>query len=171
MPNAPTHPVIRRAKLEDAAAVADYMNAVVAEKLDTITRRTPVSVEEERDFIAKAAQNKHSLILIALEGARVIGLLTITGGSRPVDDHTGLLGITVAQAWRGHGLGRALIEAAIAEARCWPGFCRIELMVVPRNTGAVKLYESLGFVAEGVKRKGINLRGDPEDDLAMALVW
>ena len=162
---------IRRAGLADAEALVTYMEAIIAERLDTITRRTVPTVEQERAWIAKTLENPRSVIMIALDGARVVGLLDIQGGSRPVDNHAGMLGITVAGGWRGKGVGRRLIEAAIAEARAWPGFCRIELLVVARNEGAIRLYESLGFVREGLKRKGINLRGAPEDDIAMALVW
>jgi len=162
---------IRRAVASDAEAMAAYMAALVAEKLDTITRRTVPTVEEERGWIEKTGENPHSTIVIAQDGARVVGLLDIQGGQRPVDDHSGLLGISVAGDQRGKGVGRALLRAAIAEARTWPGFCRIELLVVARNVGAIGLYESVGFVREGLKVKGINLRGYPEDDLAMALTW
>ena len=39
------------------------------------------------------------------------------------------------------------------------------------NTGAIALYEALGFQMEGRKRKAVNLRGRPEDEFLMALVW
>jgi hypothetical protein len=35
----------------------------------------------------------------------------------------------------------------------WPGFCRIELDVVPWNTPGIRLYEPFGFAHEGRKRK------------------
>jgi ribosomal protein S18 acetylase RimI-like enzyme len=171
MPQLPDRIEIRSAGPADAEALVNYMTALVAERLDTITRRIVPSVEQEREWIAKTLENPHSLIMIALDGPRVIGLLDIQAGSRAVDDHAGILGISVAGDRRGKGVGRRLIEAAIARARTRPGFCRIELLVVARNEGAIHLYESLGFVREGLKRKGINLRGEPEDDLAMALVW
>ena len=171
MPQPPDRVEIRPAGPADAEALVDYMTALVAERLDTITRRTVPSVEQEREWIVKTAENPNSFIMIALAGARVIGLLDIQAGNRAVDSHAGILGISVAADWRGEGVGRRLIEAAIARARTRPGFCRIELLVVERNAGAIRLYESLGFVREGLKRKGINLRGEPEDDVAMALVW
>jgi ribosomal protein S18 acetylase RimI-like enzyme len=171
MPQPPDRVEIRPADPADAEALVDYTAALVAERLDTITRRTVPSVEQEREWIAKTLENPHSVIMIALDGTRVVGLLDIQAGSRAVDNHAGILGVGVAREWRGKGVGRRLIEAAIAKARTRPGFCRIELLVVERNAGAIHLYESLGFVREGLKRKGINLRGEPEDDVAMALVW
>ena len=85
--------------------------------------------------------------------------------------HSGAFGMSVDQAYRGQGIGRRLLEHGIAEARSWPGFCRLELGVTPWNVRAIALYESLGFVLEARKAKAINLRGQPEDDLLMALVW
>jgi RimJ/RimL family protein N-acetyltransferase len=171
MPDSLNRIEIRRAAPADAEAMVAYMAGIVAEKLDTITRRTVPTIEEEREWILKTAENPHSVILLALDGARVVGLLDIQGGTRPVDSHSGLLGISVAGDRRGRGVGRALLQAAIAEAKSWPGLCRIELLVVARNAGAIRLYESVGFVREGLKVKGINLRGTPEDDVAMALTW
>ncbi|HVL97245.1 MAG TPA: GNAT family N-acetyltransferase [Solirubrobacteraceae bacterium] len=50
----------------------------------------------------------------------------------------------VAEAARGSGLGRAMVEAAVERART-RGCRRIELDVDDANTPARALYESLGF--------------------------
>ncbi len=52
----------------------------------------------------------------------------------------------VADSARGRGVGRALVEAACARAR-ERGAARIELDTNESNTGAIALYESLGFSA------------------------
>jgi GNAT superfamily N-acetyltransferase len=52
--------------------------------------------------------------------------------------------IFVEEAARGTGLGRALMEAAFERAR-ERGCARMELDVNEANSGALKLYESLGF--------------------------
>jgi ribosomal protein S18 acetylase RimI-like enzyme len=51
----------------------------------------------------------------------------------------------VAPAQRGRGLGRALLEAAIAESRR-QGATRIELGTSEDDTAARALYESAGFI-------------------------
>ncbi len=53
----------------------------------------------------------------------------------------------VHESARGHGLGRALVEAAFERARA-RGCRRIELDTNDTNTGAIRLYESLGFSLE-----------------------
>lgn len=167
--------VIRRVTPADAAATADYMRALRAEvadgRLDTVPWRQPPTAEQQGEFLANLDANPHAAMIAAFADAVVVGVVDIVGGQKDFNRHEGRLGISVAPGWRGKGLGRALMNAAIAEARSWPGFCRIELEVVTWNTGAIALYESLGFRVEGRKRKAVNFRGLPEDEFLMALVW
>jgi ribosomal protein S18 acetylase RimI-like enzyme len=65
------------------------------------------------------------------------------------------LGICVGAPYRGLGLGRALMERAVAEARTLRK-PKIHLSVVKANLPALALYESLGF----------RVTGDAPDDLA-----
>jgi ribosomal protein S18 acetylase RimI-like enzyme len=56
--------------------------------------------------------------------------------------------VFVIEDARGSGLGRALMDAAIARAR-ERGARRMELDTSDRNAPAIALYESLGFVNGG----------------------
>lgn len=75
-------------------------------------------------------------------------------------------GLAVADEARGRGVGRALIRAAVEEARR-RGARRITLRVLGHNTPARKLYESEGFVVEGVLPEEFFLRGAYVDDVIM----
>jgi GNAT superfamily N-acetyltransferase len=87
-------------------------------------------------------------------------MLSLHGGKRPHDNHAGNLGITVLRDVRGCGIGRQLMLAAIARAKAWDDFCRIELDVVSWNP-----------IKEALKQKAVNYRGKPEAEYQMALVW
>lgn len=163
--------VIREAVERDAQALADYTAALVAEDLGTITLRVAPNVEQEREFVAKMDAVERGFILLAVDGDRIVALLDLQAGDRDHNRHSGRFGMSVAKDWRGQGVGRRILEAAIAATREWPGFCRIELEVLPHNPTAIALYESLGFVLEARKEKSVNIRGLPEDMLLMALVW
>ncbi len=65
---------------------------------------------------------------------------------REVDNDRFLIdGICVARQMRGRGVGSALLNALIVEAR-WRGFLAIRLDVVDSNLRARALYERMGFV-------------------------
>ena len=53
----------------------------------------------------------------------------------------------VAPAWRGRGVGQLLIEETARLAKT-EGAVRVEIATQHTNTGAKRLYESLGFVAD-----------------------
>ncbi|MCF1599201.1 GNAT family N-acetyltransferase [Streptomyces muensis] len=75
-------------------------------------------------------------------------------------------GFAVADEVRGRGVGRALIRAAVEEARR-RGARRLTLRVLGHNTPARKLYESEGFVVEGVLPEEFFLDGAYVDDVLM----
>ncbi|MFG3098932.1 GNAT family N-acetyltransferase [Streptomyces sp. NPDC048182] len=75
-------------------------------------------------------------------------------------------GLAVSDTARGRGVGRALVRAAVAEARRL-GARRITLRVLGHNTAARKLYESEGFVVEGVQPEEFHLAGEYVDDVLM----
>lgn len=75
-------------------------------------------------------------------------------------------GLAVAGTARGRGVGRALIRAAVEEARR-RGARRITLRVLGHNAPARALYESEGFVVEGVLPEEFWLAGKYVDDVSM----
>ncbi|MFE1755406.1 GNAT family N-acetyltransferase [Streptomyces anandii] len=75
-------------------------------------------------------------------------------------------GLAVDGEARGRGVGRALLRAAVEEARR-QGARRISLRVLGHNTPARRLYESEGFVVEGVQPEEFRLDGAYVDDVLM----
>lgn len=80
------------------------------------------------------------------------------------------LGMMVDSAWRGQGVGGALVEAAIACAREL-GAHKLALQAWPHNDAAIRLYLRHGFVEEGVLRRHYRRRnGELWDAVVMGLV-
>ncbi|MGW2176919.1 N-acetyltransferase family protein [Streptomyces sp. NPDC001732] len=75
-------------------------------------------------------------------------------------------GLAVADRARGKGVARALLRAAFATARA-AGANRMTLRVLGHNTPARALYESEGFVVEGVLHGEFFLNGRYVDDVMM----
>jgi ribosomal-protein-alanine N-acetyltransferase len=67
-------------------------------------------------------------------------------------DETSLLNICVGEEFKRQGVGRALLAHLIKQVEV-AGVNRMLLEVRQSNTGAIYLYEALGFVCDG-KRKG-----------------
>ena len=77
-----------------------------------------------------------------------------------------LLNLTIAPIWRGHGLGRDLLEHCLAGA-CSHKAESIFLEVRTSNTAAIGLYHSSGFVDLAVRRGYYPAREGREDALIM----
>jgi RimJ/RimL family protein N-acetyltransferase len=109
--------------------------------------------------------------LVAVDGSgAVVGWCDVERHGREGFRHAGRLGIGMLPEARGRGLGRRLVTAALDAARA-RGMERVELEVFASNTRAVALYESLGFVPEGLKRRARKLDGRYDDDVIMALLF
>ena len=88
----------------------------------------------------------------AREGAQLAGVVALEFSAKPKTRHKALVvGMYVMPAWRGKGLARALMQAAISHARARGGISVIQLEVTEGNREATALYESLGFQSYGVE--------------------
>lgn len=164
---------IRQARPEDAAAIIAYLRRVFAEpgiNLITMADEFHPTVESEARLINEMHRSGNSLFLVAESEGLMVGQLTLEGGKRRNVRHAATLGITVADGWRGQGIGRRLMERAIDWSQAGGVLSRIELHVFTRNTNAIRLYESCGFVAEGTRRRAVFRDGQYLDDMVMGLL-
>jgi putative acetyltransferase len=75
----------------------------------------------------------------------------------------------VAREYRGQGIGRALLVHTLLWAARAPSVERIELEVTANNASAIHLYQSVGFVVEGVKRDALK-KGERLIDLVQMAI-
>lgn len=104
----------------------------------------------------------------AVDGEDVIGWCDIDARMGEGFRHVGRLGMGVRAPWRGQGIGRRLMEAALDGARKI-GLARVELEVYASNTAAIHLYEKAGFAREGRHARARLLDGVYDDVVTMAL--
>jgi ribosomal protein S18 acetylase RimI-like enzyme len=106
---------------------------------------------------------------VAIDDGRVVGWCDVMPKPRPTLRHSGVFGIGVIDAYRGRGIGHALMDATVHAA--WErGLTRIELTVRVDNERAKRLYEAFGFVVEGLCRHHILVEGKYHDSYLMALL-
>lgn len=93
----------------------------------------------------------------AIQGElELVGAVTLEFSARKKTRHKAhLIGMYVRPAWRGIGLARRLIEAAIATCRARGGIRALQLTVREGNEPAIALYRRVGFVPFGVEPMAI----------------
>lgn len=82
------------------------------------------------------------------EGNPAGGILLANQTTDPADRLAWVLDISIAERWRGQGLGRALLHAALNAAHDL-GYDRTGLLVTLSNETALALYRSVGFESYG----------------------
>ncbi|MCH5286881.1 MAG: ribosomal protein S18-alanine N-acetyltransferase [Christensenellaceae bacterium] len=143
----PSEAVIRRMTDADVDAVA---------AVEAATFPTPWS----RDAFASEMRNAAARYLVAEVGGRVVGF----AGAWIILDESHVTNIAVLKDHRGQGLGRAL-TAGLMQYLSNLGAAYVTLEVRRSNIIAQTLYESLGFIRLGVRKRYYEDNG--EDALIM----
>jgi RimJ/RimL family protein N-acetyltransferase len=159
---------IRHARPEDAATLVQLGTAVGREEgawlLNTNGWR---SVTEERRYLRALKRYPHAAVFVAEEDGRLVGRLSLARDHHPASHHVAALGLMIAASHRRRGIGRALLEQALAWARD-AGVRKLELHVFPWNEPAIALYEGFGFEREGLRRGHYRRDGEYVDAILMA---
>jgi L-amino acid N-acyltransferase len=120
---------IRRAERADLPAITDIYNEAILNTVATFDTDVKSVADREQWFLAHGERHP---VLVAVADGRVVGWASLTEWSdRRAYDGTAEASFYVHSQFRHQGIGRALLEAIIAEAR------------------RVKLHTLLGRVAEG----------------------
>ena len=160
--------LIRSADVGDARQLVELAQAVGGEPGDfLLTTETWRDVAEERRFIKSVRRDRDAALFVVDDGGRVVARLSIARDSHPASPHVADLGLMVAADHRRRGIGRALLDHAVAWAR-GTGVRKLELHVFPWNEPAIALYESFGFEREGLRRGHYLRDGTEVDAILMA---
>jgi len=129
------------------------------------------TMEEERKWFTSALQdieNGNLVKIVAEVDGRVVGWCDVRRvAPRTHNDHRGTLGICLRRGFRGRGIGKALVAAAIAKSR--GKFESLELTVLTNNETAVRLYRQYGFRSYGRRPSAIKRCGRYFDERLMFL--
>jgi ribosomal protein S18 acetylase RimI-like enzyme len=121
-----------------------------------------VPVEQTAEWLANSLPNNP--IFGAYMDGRLVGLININRSPRAKVRHRANIGaMYVAPEARGHGFGRALLDAAIAHARSLDGVQDVVLAVTAGNEAARALYTSAGFQSYSIDPRLICVDGQYYD--------
>ena len=165
--------IIREATPDDAEAILALIRSVIAEG-DTFMPIQPdefnYTLEQQRDYLKRVAASEHDAFLVAEEGGRLVGQLSLDGRRHKAERHVAKLGISIHHGFRAKGIGTKLMAAAITWARYTKHIHRIELEVFANNLPAIRLYERFGFKQEGCRRNAVAYGGQWVDVMIMGLL-
>ena len=122
---------------------------------------------ESLEYIEDLGPNDHYFVAVTEDGS-VIGSVGLTVCSSPRARHVGCVGLCVHTSFQGQGVGTALMEAILDLTDNWLMLERVELDVYADNLRAQRLYEKMGFVKEGLKRRAAIRKGKYIDAFLMA---
>ena len=135
-------------------ALHDHPDAFGASYEEGLARPDSAYVDQLRTADASPDQR----IFGAFDDTALVGMVGFFRATYAKTRHHGTIwGMYTAPEARGQGIGRALMETALAFARTLPGLEQVNLSVVTTNAGARALYLSLGFVVDGLERNALKL--------------
>lgn len=159
---------IRPAEASDASELVALAAAIGGEPggwLLTTEAWRPVA--DERRYLKAVRRHADAAVFVALDGDRIVGRLSLARDPHPASAHVADLGMMVAASHRRRGIGRKLLDAAVAWAHVVK-VEKLELHVFPWNEPAIRLYEDFGFEREGLRRRHYVRGGVAVDALLMA---
>ena len=98
------------------------------------------------DYLESLTKSKSTRLFLAKEDGMILGMLSLVFCTIPTGKKAWIEDVVVDQAARGRGLGKALMNHAIKEARKF-GAKSVDLTSRPSRESANKLYQELGFQA------------------------
>lgn len=146
----------------------DGLDVVARERKYLALEQAPSFEDVQRFFLER--QKKSYPHFVAVMNDEVIGWSNIDVRPRSVYQYTGVLAVGVLPAYRGKGIGEALMRVVIEEGK-QAGYKRLELSVRENNHPAIALYHKLGLVTEGVHINAFYQDGKFENLLTMALLF
>lgn len=148
--------IIRDARRDDIPDIV----AMLADDMLGAARETPAARAGDLDdaywtAFEQVQADPRTRIIVAETDGRLAGTLQLTvipGLSRHGMLRAQIEAVRVAASQRGHGLGQAMIDWAVHEARA-AGCGLVQLTSDKQRPDAIRFYESLGFTAthEGLK--------------------
>lgn len=145
---------LRSARAEDVTAIVDLLAADQLGAVRDGVRDDADLAAYTKAFQAIDADPAHLLIVAETDG-EIVGTMQLSflpGLARRGGLRAQIEAVRVADSTRGNGLGRAMMQWAIEEARR-RGCALVQLTSDKSRTDAHRFYERLGFVAshEGMK--------------------
>ena len=159
--------LIRKIQRPDAPAFRACLDSVARER-KYLAQVEGLPLERVEAFVSQSVENDAAQF-VALEGGELVGWCDVFPHWAYALQHAGSLGMGVREDFRGRGIGERLLRATLDDA-LRKGIYRVTLEARADNLRAIRLYERVGFIHEGVARAGLRFDGRFHDAVRMALL-
>ncbi|KEZ47687.1 MULTISPECIES: GNAT family N-acetyltransferase [Metabacillus] len=144
------------------------------EGLKTTPEAFGSSYEEELlypiDLFKARLDAEHTFTFGSFDGDALTGVVTLVPETKAKLKHkASIFAMYVSPPYRGKGIGRQLMSAAIARAGQLEDTEQLQLSVVSSNQSARHLYASLGFSIYGYEKRALKANGTYFDEEHMVL--
>jgi RimJ/RimL family protein N-acetyltransferase len=159
--------VLQSPRSSQAAEIIDYVKLVMSqsEYLLTDADEFTVTIEQQIERIHAFQQHADKLIILATIDGQIVGLTDFSCGTRRKITHQGAFGMTVHPSYQNQGIGRMMLGSLLEWAKSNPRIETVRLRVHAKNLSAISLYKGLGFIEEGVEKRGVRYRNGEYDDV------
>ena len=143
---------LRNGDASDGNAVYEVFNLTHAETdyLLSYPDENSFDPEQEAKFLDTKTNSLNEIEIVALVDGKIVGTAGIEQvGAKEKVRHRAEFGISVDQKYWGLGVGRALMEAALANLS---GYSRACVWVLRGNERAIRFYRRCGFSPDGVEK-------------------
>jgi ribosomal protein S18 acetylase RimI-like enzyme len=116
-----------------------------------------LTIAEVRGRLGSGGSNDN-FVLGAFDGEQLVGMAGFFRRQGEKICHRGeIWGVYIAKQYRGRWCGQSLLEELINQLRSVAGLEQVALGVSVGNTGAKRLYESLGFETYGREARALKI--------------
>jgi ribosomal protein S18 acetylase RimI-like enzyme len=126
------------------------------------------SYEEERLLTEANWRDRIKNALFAMEDNQPVGMVVVMRNNRIKQNHIAeIYGVYVKKEYRGKGIGKQLMEAALGEIYTQKDVTKIKIGVNPTQKAAEQLYWKMGFEKAGRLKNEMRIDGNYYDELVM----
>ena len=159
---------IRQAKLSDLEQITDIYNDAVIYTTATFDTESKTAEQQEIWFVSHDARHP---IIVAVDEAQIVGWSSLSQWSeRCAYADTAEISVYVREDYRGKGVGKQLMDAAIAEGKV-RGLHTLIARIAEGNYVSIEMCKSFGFEYIGRMREVGNKFGKLLDVHVLQLIY
>ena len=167
----------RTIEIKDGSAKLDLMTPAMEEEVLAFAKTLPPhdllflrrDITEPKVLSAWAKQletGEITSLLARAENGEILGCTAVVRDEHSWSPHVGELRVLVAPAGRDRGLGRQLIQESFLIA-LGLGLEKLTAQMTPDQTGAINVFEEMGFTAEALLKEHVRDQSGEKHDIVI----